>query len=63
MLTHFDTLETRDPALRERDLFSRLPAQVAHAKANAPAYARLLAGVDAAAVNSRAALAALPVTR
>jgi len=63
VLTHFDTLETRDPALRERDLFSRLPAQVAHARANAPAYAKLLAGIDPAAVNSRAALAALPVTR
>ena len=40
-----------------------LPAQVAHAQQNAPGFARILAGVDAAAVNSRAALAKLPVTR
>ena len=60
---HFDALETRDPALRERDQLARLPRQLAHAKAHAPAFARLLAGVDAAAVTTRAALAALPVTR
>ncbi|MBL8491464.1 MAG: AMP-binding protein [Rhodocyclaceae bacterium] len=63
MAEHFDALETRDPAERERDLMARLPAQVAHAKANAPYYAEALAGIDPAAVNSRAALAALPVLR
>lgn len=63
MTSHFDALETRDPAERERVLFERLPGQVAHAKANAPHYARLLAGIDAAQVNSRAALAQLPLTR
>ena len=63
MAEHFDALETRDPAERERDLMARLPAQVAHARANAPHYAEALAGVDPAAVNSRAALAALPVLR
>ena len=60
---HFDTLETRDPEVRERALLAALPRQIAHAKANAPAFARILAGVDAAAVTSRAALARLPVTR
>ena len=63
MPAHFDTLELRDPAVRERDLFLRLPAQVAHAKAHAPAYAKLLGAVDPASVVTRAALAALPVTR
>jgi phenylacetate-CoA ligase len=63
MTEHFDTLETRDPEQRERALMARLPQQVAFAKANAPAFARILAGVDPAAVTSRAALAALPVTR
>jgi phenylacetate-CoA ligase len=63
MSAHFDTLETREPAARERDLMLRLPAQIAHAKARAPAFARILAGVDPAAVTSRAALAQLPVTR
>jgi phenylacetate-CoA ligase len=60
---HLDALETRDPAARERDLFSRLPAQIAHAKSASAYYARTLAGVDPARVASRAQLAALPVTR
>ena len=60
---HFDTLETRAPQAREAALMAALPAQIAHAKTNAPGFARILAGVDAARVNSRAALAQLPVTR
>jgi phenylacetate-CoA ligase len=60
---HYDDLETRPPGEREKDLFARLPAQVAHAKANAPFYAELLAATDPRAVDSRRALAALPVTR
>jgi len=59
----FDSLETRDPAAREQDLMARLPRQVAHAKASTPAYAELLDGFEPAAVNSPAALAALPVVR
>jgi phenylacetate-CoA ligase len=62
-MTFFDTLETRSPEEREAALLGRLPVQVAHAKARSPYFARLLADVDAAAVNSRAALAQLPVTR
>jgi len=60
---HFDALETRDPELRERALLAVLPGLVAHAQARAPAFVRLLDGVDAAAVTSREALARLPVTR
>jgi len=60
---HFDALETRDPELRERAQFAGLPRQVAHAQSAAPAFAKILAGIDAAAVTSRAALARLPVTR
>ena len=56
--TPFDTLETRDPELRERAILAALPLQVAHAKARAPAFAQRLAGIDAAAVTTRAALAA-----
>ena len=63
MSEHFDTLETRDPAVREREQFARLPRQIAHAKANAPAFARRFADVDAAAITSREALATVPVTR
>ena len=47
MTEHFDTLETRDPDERERALLAQLPRQIAHAKAHAPAFARLLADVDA----------------
>jgi phenylacetate-CoA ligase len=60
---HFDLLETRDPEIRERALFAALPAQLAYAKARAPAYARLLRDVDPETLTSRAALARLPVIR
>jgi phenylacetate-CoA ligase len=63
MADYFDTLETRDPELRERAQLAALPAQIAHAKAHAPAYARLLADVDPREVSSRAALSRLPVVR
>jgi phenylacetate-CoA ligase len=63
MDSHFDALETRDPAERERDLFARLPRHLARAKEKSPYYAEALAGVDAAGVVDRRALARLPVTR
>ena len=63
MSNHFDALETRDPAQREAALLAALPNQVAHAKASARAFAQSLQSVDAASVNSRAALAKLPVIR
>jgi phenylacetate-CoA ligase len=63
MSEYFDALETRDPAEREAQLLAALPPQVAHAQQHAPAFAQILAGVEANAVNSRAALAKLPVTR
>ena len=63
MADFHDALETRPREARERDLLARLPGQLAHAKANAPFYAELLADVDPRAVTSREALARLPVTR
>ena len=63
MTDHFDLLETRDPEQRERDQMQMLARQLAHAKAHAPAFARLLADVDPRAITDRAALATLPVTR
>ncbi len=63
MAKHFDALETRDPAQREAALMAALPGHVARAQQAAPALAEILRGVDAAGVNSRAALAKLPVTR
>ncbi len=59
----YDRLETRDPAQREADLMAALPVQIAHAQAQAPAFAELLKGIDASRITSRAALATLPVTR
>ena len=63
MTEFFDAMETRDGAEREAALMKALPAQVAHAQAKAPGFARILAGVEAARIASRAALATLPVTR
>ena len=63
MTTHFDALETREPGERERLLMEELPRQVAYAKARSAYYRDVLAGVEPAAVASRAALARLPVTR
>ena len=60
---HFDSLETRDPEVREREQLAALARQVAHAKAHAPAFARILSDVDAGSVTTRAALAKVPVTR
>ncbi len=62
-MTYFDLLETRDPEVRERAQLRMLARQVAHAKAHAPAFARILAHVDPREINDRAALAQLPVTR
>ncbi|WP_298600890.1 AMP-binding protein [uncultured Limnohabitans sp.] len=62
-MKHYDALETRAPEVREAALMAALPAQVAHAKAHAPAFSESLQEVDAASVNSRAALAKLPVIR
>ncbi len=62
-LTHYDDLETRPAAARESALLAALPAQITHAKNNAPGFGRILKDVDPAAVTSRAALAKLPVTR
>jgi phenylacetate-CoA ligase len=63
MTDFYDPLETRDPAQRESELLASLPLQVAHAQRASPAFARILAGVDAAGVTTRQALAKLPVIR
>ncbi|MGM4872138.1 phenylacetate--CoA ligase family protein [Bradyrhizobium sp. 956_D2_N1_5] len=62
MTAYYDARETREPAVREAELFSRLPDVLRGAMA-APAYAERLKGIDPAAVTSRAALAALPMLR
>ena len=62
MTDHYDALETRDPEVREKDLFSRLPA-VLRAAMQAPAYAEWLKGIDPTGITGRAALASLRVLR
>ena len=59
---YYDTLETRDPEVREADLFAALRDHL-RAAMRAPAIARLLDGVDPDAVTDRGALADLPVIR
>jgi len=59
----YDALETRPHAERETALFAALPGLIDHAQRMSPALAEILAGVDAASITSRAALATLPVTR
>ena len=61
MTDFFDALETRDPGAREAGLLAALAAQIANARAHAPAYAERFAGIDASVITSRAALATLPV--
>lgn len=62
MSTAYDALETRSTAEREAALMAALPDHVRAAQA-LPALAQKLAGVNAADVTSREALARLPVTR
>jgi len=60
---YFDRLETRSPKAREAALMAALPKHIAHAKRHAPGFARTLKDVRPEKINSRKALARLPVTR
>jgi phenylacetate-CoA ligase len=62
MPEHYDALESRDPAIRERDQFARLAEIIARAM-TAPGWAKHLSGVNPVATTSRVALAKLPVLR
>jgi phenylacetate-CoA ligase len=62
-LKFYDKLENRSPKARERALMAALPKLIAHAKRNAPGFARILKNIDARKVRTREALALLPVTR
>ena len=59
----FDHLETRAPKQREAALMAALPKLIGHAKRCAPGFGRILAEIEPAKINSRKALASLPVTR
>lgn len=58
-----DSLELREPAEREAALMRSLSEAVAQAQGSSIAFGRILHGVNASEINSRAALAQLPVTR
>ena len=62
-LNFYDQQETRSPAEREADLMAALPAQIANAQSNSSAFASILKGIEPSQINTRMALAALPVTR
>jgi phenylacetate-CoA ligase len=59
---HYDALEIRDPAARDCEQSAALAQILAHAM-SAPGWAKHLAGVNPKSVNSREALAKLPVLR
>ncbi|MEN9433983.1 MAG: hypothetical protein RLZZ422_1572 [Pseudomonadota bacterium] len=63
MAEFYDVLETRDPDEREAALIQLVAQQVAHAKQSTPAYAERLAHVNPEQLNSKAAIAQLPLTR
>ncbi|MEO7055240.1 MAG: AMP-binding protein [Caldimonas sp.] len=63
MTDFYDALETRAPGEREAALMVALAQQIGHAKASAPAFAQALVDVDARHIDSRSALATLPVVR
>ena len=60
---YYDRLETRSPRAREAALMGALPKLIAHARRRAPGWARILADVNPSKIDSRRALARLPVTR
>jgi len=63
MTEFYDDRESADPQARERDLFQQLTAMLARARAEQPFWSERLADIDPAAIDTRAALADLPVLR
>lgn len=62
-MAYYDQLETRAAEARETSLMAALPSLIARAKELAPGWAAHLANVDPKSVDSRDALAKLPVIR
>jgi phenylacetate-CoA ligase len=58
----FDTYEIQDPEVREASLLAALPRQIAHAQEKTEYFGTFLKNVSAGDINSRKALAQLPVT-
>lgn len=59
---HYSAAEGTDARRREELLLAALPGFVAHAKEHCPPYQKRLRDIDAATINSREALAKLPVS-
>ena len=62
-MNFYDSLEARGTTEREAALMQALPVQIANAQKNSLAFATILKNIDASQINTREALAALPVTR
>lgn len=60
---HYDVLENRPPEEREMAQLAGLPKLIADAQKNSPYFEKMLKGVTAADIDSRGALASVPVTR
>ena len=63
MSDYFDAADTIDAAEREASQFARLPGFLARVSAQAPGLTAWLSDIDFTAIDSRAALATLPVLR
>lgn len=55
--------ELRTKQEREAALMAALPEQIAHAQQSAPAFAKILSGIDARTIHTREKLQTLPITR
>ncbi len=62
-MEHYDELEIRSHQERTAALIPAIRAQVAHARAHAPAFAEILKNVDPEELDDLSALATVPVTR
>lgn len=63
MTEHFDSLETRDPEARNASQLSLLPDLICRAMEQGTGWGDHLAGTDPTSINSREALAQLPILR
>ncbi len=63
MSKYFSTQETQDPNQRERILLDKLAPFINYAKAHSAYYAKTLASIDGATIDSRVSLSTLPITR
>lgn len=62
-MAHYDDLETREPAVREAELFAALRSNLAAALPHAPGLARQLSGFPPEGLTDRGALARLALLR